>query len=207
MYVFNNPTSGLSATAFKAFEALAIDIDMGSAGFSFVKIPDQTTKVMRYRENLDPARIGKAPGLSNFTNLILRRGSTEDRTFWKWALLSHNPGLKMSMNRNLGSLTPRTLTGDNPFPRRDLVIEALGRDGNIRRRWYILDAFVVNYKPGSFDANTNAHLMEEIQLACEVVYEISGMDEIALLAGTEVAALLDNDYGRTAAYLAQAADK
>jgi len=55
------------------------------AGFSEVSGLNSETAVIEYREGSDRRNsVRKIPGLTKFSNIVLKRGITTDRTLWNW---------------------------------------------------------------------------------------------------------------------------
>ncbi len=54
------------------------------AGFSEVSGLTTETAVIEYREGSDRTPPRKLPGLTKYSNLVLKRGLTKDRSLWDW---------------------------------------------------------------------------------------------------------------------------
>ncbi len=54
------------------------------AGFSEVNGLTTETAVIEYREGSDRTPPRKLPGLTKYSNLVLKRGLTKDRSLWDW---------------------------------------------------------------------------------------------------------------------------
>lgn len=64
-----------------------IEIDgVTTAGFSEASGLTSDTNIMEYRDGDEalPATVRKLPGLIKFTNIVLKRGYTQDATLWNW---------------------------------------------------------------------------------------------------------------------------
>ena len=207
VFAFNNPLSGLGSAISSGIQALAQGdlaayMDLTAVGFFSAVLPTQATTYSEYRELNEPTRPTYRRSKTKFTNLSLSGGVTsEDSSFYNWACKTHNPSLLTSINRNINQLSPFKILGDNPFHKKDLVIELLGKDGEVKKRWYIINAAVSNYIPGSLNARENDILVQRLELKCESCIEILSIDDIIVFIGQEAAAYFQNDYLKTASYL------
>ena len=62
-----------------------VEIDgIVKAGFSEVSGLTTDTNVIEYREGSDPIHVRKLPGLIRYTNIVLKRGITQDTSLWNW---------------------------------------------------------------------------------------------------------------------------
>lgn len=62
-----------------------IEIDgVTRAGFSEVSGLTTDTNVIEYREGQEVTTMRKLPGLMKYTNIVLKRGYTQDQSLWNW---------------------------------------------------------------------------------------------------------------------------
>jgi phage tail-like protein len=62
-----------------------LEIDgVTKAGFSEVSGLTTETTVIEYREGNEQATTRKIPGLTKYSNIVLKRGITKDPSLWKW---------------------------------------------------------------------------------------------------------------------------
>jgi phage tail-like protein len=62
-----------------------LEIDgVTKAGFSEVSGLTTETTVIEYREGNERATTRKIPGLTKYSNIVLKRGITRDRSLWDW---------------------------------------------------------------------------------------------------------------------------
>jgi phage tail-like protein len=62
-----------------------IEIDgITRAGFSEVSGLTTDTNVIEYREGQEVTTVRKLPGLMKYTNIVLKRGYTQDQSLWNW---------------------------------------------------------------------------------------------------------------------------
>jgi phage tail-like protein len=62
-----------------------VEIDgVTRAGFSEVSGLTTDTNVFEYREGDEVTTVRKLPGLMKYTNIVLKRGYTQDKSLWNW---------------------------------------------------------------------------------------------------------------------------
>jgi phage tail-like protein len=147
------------------------------AGFSEVVIPRVRVSELNYRENIDPIRFRKSPGLARYDPIILRKGVVDvDRGFYNWYIDVNNDANSITMINDLLSANNVIATYPITF-RRDVVIESINRRGETVRAWVIVNAFPIEYKGGNdLDALSEEKLIEEIVLTYEAFVEIPSGD-------------------------------
>lgn len=177
------------------------------AGFTTCTIPESTTNVIEYRENTDNFSRRKIPGLTKFNDITLTRGvitppskslvninfsSTDESQgddFYKWVrqVASFNPALAVA--QTLTGSTRNTILKQSQDFRKDMMIIMRDRNGNVARRWFLLDIWPTGYKGGSdLDAMSEAKSMESLTLTYEVAFELPSV----LGAATELLANVYN---------------
>lgn len=148
------------------------------SGFSSITLPKKSTKELPYRECGDPEQMRKQPGLTTYSDCVLRRGSTENQDFYRWSLLIKGDSqFQATMAEAAGALginTQQYPNADAVNYRHDIIIDVMGNDQNIRKSWYLYNCWVKNFNPGDLDAQQEQQLVEEITLACEIMAEVSG---------------------------------
>lgn len=177
------------------------------AGFSEVTLPKATINTMNYRENIDNLRFSKTPGLVKFEPITLRRGAIPssnlffgDMDLFNWYREVNDDSLLMGAAQELGIATTQLPSMSEHF-RKEVVIEALDREGNSVRQWMLFNAFPVAYKGGNdFNAASDEILIQELTLDYEFFLELKGG-----LAG-DVSELLANAAEAAAAYAASKAN-
>ena len=173
------------------------------AGFSSCTIPESTTTAIEYRENVDNFSFKKIPGLTRFNDITLTRGvvapprsnpfdlksnlptSKETNDFYAWVrqVASFNPAL--SIAQTISGTTRNVILKQSQDFRKDMIILMRGRDGQVARRWFLLDVWPTGYKGGSdLDATSETNSMESLTLTYEVSFELPN----ALSAATELIA-------------------
>lgn len=100
------------------------------AGFTEVDMPRQVTTSIRYRENIDPVHPQKAPGITEYEPVVLRRGVTTNSDFFRWASQVHNSATVIStgIERDRGDAAEAPPAESQLF-RRDILIVLYGREG------------------------------------------------------------------------------
>ena len=69
---------------YKVFNFI-VEIDgIGAAGFTECSGLSTITDVIEYREGNERGGTRKLPGLTKFTNIVLKRGMTRSRDLWNW---------------------------------------------------------------------------------------------------------------------------
>lgn len=175
------------------------------AGFASCTIPESTTSVTEYRENVDNFSIRKIPGLTSFNDITLTRGvitppkksllnidtsfssksESQGNDFYKWVqqVASFNPAL--ATVQTLTGTTRNTILRQSQDFRKDMIIIMRDREGNAARRWYLLDVWPTSYKGGSdLDASSESISMEALTLTYEISFELPSV----LSAATELVA-------------------
>lgn len=62
-----------------------VEIDgVVKGGFSEASGLSTDTDIIEYREGQEPTTVRKLPGLMKYTNIVLKRGWTDDRSLWSW---------------------------------------------------------------------------------------------------------------------------
>lgn len=130
-------------------------------GFSEVTGLESETEVAEYREGGMNSTPQKSPGLTKFTDLVLKRGQLFDAGLgadfmyaWTGAVYSASRGA------SVGS----TLT----LFRYDLFIGQYANDNSLVRRWKLVEAWPKKWKPFSdLNGTSSDNSIEELTLAHE----------------------------------------
>lgn len=177
------------------------------AGFQSCTIPESTTTVVEYRENVDNFGVKKIPGLTRFNDITLTRGvitppkkaliqvptnfsgkdEADGNDFYRWVsqVSSFNPALA-ALSTLTGTTRNTILRQSNDF-RKDMIIILRDRNGEAARRWYLIDVWPTAYKGSSdLDAMSESKSIESLTLTYEVAFELPS----ALSAATELIANL-----------------
>jgi phage tail-like protein len=125
-----------------------VEIDgVSQARFQEVSGIDATTDVIEYREGGDFPGARKLPGQTKHSNLVLRRGYTDDEQLWKWY--------------------EQVMNGTPDKIRKNVSIIQLDMAGQEKFRWNLFQAFPVKYTGPAFNAKNNELSIESL----EIVYE------------------------------------
>lgn len=163
--------AGLSGTGTFFKEKFAV---VARAGFSQVGLPKANIGEITYRENIDNQRSIKVPGLVKFDPVTLSRGVTKSRDLYDWYRLVNDELALLSVANELGRDSVKTPIQNDNF-RKDVVIEALDREGQPIKAWYLFNAWPTVYVPGNdLDANSEEKLVESITLTYEHFLELEG---------------------------------
>lgn len=172
----------------------------GRAGFTTCTIPESTTTVTEYRENVDNFSVKKIPGLTRFNDITLTRGvitppssqlinidtnfsrreAADGADFYKWVrqVASFNPALAAA--QTLSGTTRNTILKQSEEFRKDMIILMRDRNGKVARRWFILDVWPTGYKGGSdLDAMSETKSMESLTLTYEIAFELPNPTDAA----------------------------
>ena len=157
------------------------------AGFSEVAIPKATVAERTYRENIDPLRRIKAPGLVSYEPISLRKGKTEDRSLYNWyKKLNDDANSIAAVNGLLAS--QNFIPVFDPEYRKDVVIHLLDREGTTKKAWFVFNAWPSGYQGGNdFSSSAEEKLIEELTLSYESFVEIPD-DKISTLTSESTAA-------------------
>ncbi|MCT7948233.1 phage tail protein [Ancylothrix sp. C2] len=93
-------------------------------------------------------------GHTQFSEVTLKRGLTNDVVFWGWA------------SRMLTKLEPSNGNAVNP-QRRNINILLFNQAGETLQCWTLIGAVPVSWSAPSLQANANTVAIEELTLACE----------------------------------------
>lgn len=121
------------------------------AGFSEVSAPDITSDPVEYREgDVSVKTTGKQPGILKYSNVTLKRGTTESRAFVDW-MKEIDPG----------KATRKTVT-----------IVLLDVEMNEVASWELQRAFPKKYVAPDFNDTSNEIAIESLELVCEGISRI-----------------------------------
>ena len=124
-----------------------IEID-GIPRAGFMECSGLTTDndAIDYREGADKAmNVRKLPGLRKYTNVVLKRGYTQDKSLWEW----------------------RKAIINGKVQRRSADVILLDEDRNEVLRWRIHEAWISKWDSGAFNAKTNDVVVETAELVHE----------------------------------------
>lgn len=163
------------------------------AGFTTCTIPESTTTITEYRENVDNFSPRKIPGLTRFNDITLTRGvitppnralintninlsgkdAAQGSDFYDWVrkVASFNPALAIA--QTVSGSTRNTILKQSQDFRKDMMIIMRDRNGDVARRWFLLDVWPTSYKGGSdLDAMSESKSMESLTLTYEIAFEL-----------------------------------
>jgi phage tail-like protein len=119
-----------------------LEIDgMAKAGFTEVSGLSTETSVIEYHEAGRPPR--KLPGITNYSNITLKRGLTKDRSLWDW----RKTVIDGALQRKNGS-----------------VVLLDGRQQEVAR-WIFHDAWPCKWEASSLHAESSEVAIETLELA------------------------------------------
>lgn len=116
------------------------------AGFSEVSAPDITADPVEYREgNMAGKTPGKQPGILKYSNVTLKRGTTESQVFVDW----------MKEIQNGKAL------------RKTVVITLMDDEMKEAASWQLEKAWPTRYSAPDFNATSNEVAIESLEFVCE----------------------------------------
>lgn len=122
------------------------------AGFKECTGLDTTQEIVEYREGGDLLAIRQLPGLIHYSNILLKRGMTNDRELWEW----------------------RKQAQDGRVVRKTGSIILLDQAGAEKGRWDFFEAWPVSWKGPSFDATANGVAIETLEITHEGITSVAG---------------------------------
>lgn len=118
------------------------------AGFSEVSSPDITSDPVEYREgNMAGRTPGKQPGIMKYSNVTLKRGTTDSQVFVDW--------MKEIQ--------------DGKATRKTVVITLMDDEMNEVASWQLEKAWPTKYTAPDFNATSNEVAIESLELVTEGV--------------------------------------
>ncbi|WP_242955484.1 phage tail protein [Flavonifractor sp. An52] len=112
------------------------------AGFSEVSSPDIAADPMEYRQ-MNPAR--KTPGILKYSNVTLKRGTTDSPAFINWM----------------------TEVQNNTINRKTVVITLVDDEGKDSASWQLKKAWPTKYNAPDFNSTSKEVAIESLELVCE----------------------------------------
>jgi phage tail-like protein len=133
---------------FRAYNFL-IEIDgITRAGFRECSGLDTTQDPIDYREGNDKARTArKLPGLVKYSNIVLKRGITDDAELWEW----------------------RKKAIDGKIERKNGSIVLLDDTGETKLRWNFREGWPTKWTGPTFNATGNEVAIETLEIVHEGV--------------------------------------
>jgi phage tail-like protein len=124
-----------------------VEIDgISRAGFMECTGTTTDTDPIDYREGADIAMsVRKLSGLRKYTNIVLKRGYTQDKSLWEWR------------KKTINGLVERRSA--------DIILLNESRDEVLR--WRIREAWISKWDSGPFNAKTNDVVVETVELIHE----------------------------------------
>jgi phage tail-like protein len=103
-----------------------------------------TTDVVEYREGGD-LRVRKLPGITNYRNIVLKRGITLDRSLWEW----------------------QKAIASGRADRRNGRIVLMDAERNEVARWSFVEGWPVRWEGPDLDAQSSAVAIETLEITHE----------------------------------------
>ncbi len=131
---------------FAAFNFL-VDIGGAVAGFSECSGLTLESDVIEYRNGNEDITVRKLPGLKKFTNIVLKRGYTNDKSLWEW----------------------RKTVLDGKTERRDGTITLLNEARQPALRWNFYFGWPSKWEGPTMNAKTNDVAIETLNITVEKI--------------------------------------
>lgn len=133
---------------FRGFK-FRVEIDgVQRAGFREASGLDSSQDAIDYREGDDKTvTIRKLPGLKKFSNIVLKRGITDDLDLWKWR--------------------KQVMDGKIKDARKNGSIILMDDEGNDKVRWEFTDAWPTKWTGPSMNATGNDLAIDTLELVHE----------------------------------------
>jgi phage tail-like protein len=123
-----------------------VEIDgITRAAFAEASGFESTIAVIEHREGGENTTVRKLPGLTSYSNIVLRWGLTDDRELYDW----HRRAIQGEVERKNGSIV------------------ALDRRGEERVRWNFFNAWPTRWDGPDFNAEGTDVAIEALELAHE----------------------------------------
>ena len=140
------PETGKRDDPYQQFNFL-VEIDgVARAGFSECSGLATDTDPIDYREGADIVlNVRKLSGLRKYTNVVLKRGYTQDQDLWNWR--------------------KKIINGNTERRQADIIL--LDEERKEVLRWRIREAWISKWDSGPFNAKTNDVAIETIEMVHE----------------------------------------
>lgn len=116
------------------------------AGFTEVVLSSASSDIIEYREGETP-KVSKIPGLTKYSNLVLKRGVTGSMELYNWY--------------------KKVEEGEISIPRKKVSIVLLDEQGNEYARWNFVNAWPTKYAAPYLNARGNEIAIETLEIAHE----------------------------------------
>ncbi len=128
-----------------------VELDgIATAAFSEVTGLDSTIDVIEYREGGRNTTPLKLPGMTKYSNIVLKRGMTDNVELFEW----HRQAVLGNLQRRNGSII------------------VLDRQGNEVARWNFVNAWPTKYDAPDLNASGNEVAVETLELAHEGIERV-----------------------------------
>jgi phage tail-like protein len=140
------PETGKRDDPYQQYNFL-VEIDgVARAGFSECSGLTTDTDPIDYREGADIAlNVRKLSGLRKYSNVVLKRGYTQDKSLWDWR--------------------KKIINGQTERRQADIIL--LDEERNEVLRWRVREAWLSKWESGPFNAKTNDVAVESIEMVHE----------------------------------------
>jgi phage tail-like protein len=112
---------------------------------------DSTIDIVEHREGGENTALRKLPGLTRYSNIVLKWGLTDDMMLYEW----HRQAVRGEVQRKTGSI---------------VLLDGKGQE---KARWNFVRAWPSKYDGPDFNAEGNDVAIETLELAHEGVERVS----------------------------------
>ncbi|MCG8346180.1 MAG: phage tail protein [Chloroflexales bacterium] len=121
--------------------------DDAVAGFSECSGLTTETDAIEYRNGNEDITVRKLPGLKKFTNIVLKRGYTDNKALWEW----------------------RKTVMDGKTERKGGAIVLLDEARQEALRWNFREGWPSKWEGPTLNAKNNEVAIESLEIACESI--------------------------------------
>ena len=119
-----------------------------TVNFQEVILPDSEIEVIEYRDGSDVlSSVRKYPGLTKYSNLILKRGMTKSKELYEWF----------------------KQTKQGRLERRDITVSILNEENEPFAAWKMKNCWPTKYSGSALKAKDSGIMIETVEIATEDV--------------------------------------
>ena len=125
-----------------------VNFGVDTVNFQEVILPDSEIEVVEYRDGSDVlSSVRKYPGLTKYSNLILKRGMTKSKELYEWF----------------------KQTKQGRLERRDITVSILNEENEPFAVWKMKNCWPTKYSGSALKAKDSGIMIETVEIATEDV--------------------------------------
>ena len=125
-----------------------VNFGVDTVNFQEVILPDSEIEVIEYRDGSDVlSSVRKYPGLTKYSNLILKRGMTKSKELYEWF----------------------KQTKQGRLERRDITVSILNEENEPFAVWKMKNCWPTKYSGSALKAKDSGIMIETVEIATEDV--------------------------------------